>query len=328
MGVKFFKNPKKLEKLRIKLQKKVEPGHGYSILRSSKTLKESEYLMELSKQYDDYGYMSDELGDELDELFLDDDYIIGIHRTGYTPMDDKTIDDIFSKGLINNGHIMQGGGTGNYSIENTVSLFYDFTIMNGQLKAAHGYKGSMGCVIVKIPKSYLGKKDGDIKPIYYIDGGVVKLLPEFVYGYVSVNEKGELGRLINNPKYKDSHDLNNDNLYYDEAGYYKAKKEGISLDKKEIPLEDKYEIIKKAYMDTLLKYGDYQAEQALLHLINDNEVKYFTGSENRAMLNKYIVYGNVLSILSFGTQSEQVNDIISNFISSIKEELETKNRHI
>ena len=93
-------------------------------------------------------------------------------------------------------------------------------------------------------------------------------------------------------------------------------------------LEDKYEIIKKSYIDTLLKYGDYKAEQALLHLINDNEVEYFTGSENRNMLSKYIVYGNVLNVLGLVTKSEQVNDIISNFISSIKEELETKNRHI
>ena len=99
--------------------------------------------------------MSQKLGEELDKLFENKDYVIGIHRTGYNYMSEEMINSIFNKGLINNGHIMQGGMAGNFDIEKTVSIFNDFTVLNGQLKAAHGYKGSQGCIIVKIPKSYL-----------------------------------------------------------------------------------------------------------------------------------------------------------------------------
>lgn len=325
MNIKFFN--KSEQKKRLKLIKKLEYGHGYSILRSSKSLKNNEFLLELSRQYDNYGYMSQELGEELDNLFLDDDYIIGIHRTGYTYMDNDTIENIFSKGLINNGHVMQGGNAGNYSIESTVSLFQDFTLLNGQLKSAHGYKCSEGCFIIKIPKSYLGKKDGEIKPIYYKDGKIVKLLPEFIYGYVPVNGEGKLGEIIRNPKYKDKHDLNDDNLFYDEAGYYKAKRMGINLDKSQITINDKYQIIKEAYEDTVLKYGDYQAEQALLRLINNKDVQCFTGKENREKLSGYVVQENILDILSYGLDdidNPSINDIISGFINGSKQSLENK----
>ena len=215
--------------MRVKLSKKVEYGHGYSILKSSETLKENEFLYNVSKGYDNYGFMSQSLGEELDSLFKDEDYIIGIHRTGYTPIDNETLGDIFNRGLINNGHIMSGGMTGTDDIERTVTLFYDFPILVGQLKAAHGYKMSEGCVVVKIPKSYLGKAEGEIKPIFYSDNGIVKLLPEFIYGYVPVNTKGELGEIIHNQQYSDIHNYNNDGLIYDQSGISKARRSGIDL---------------------------------------------------------------------------------------------------
>lgn len=97
MKFNLFKKGKNLYKLRIKLIKEIENNHGYSILKSSKSLKEHEYMFNLSKNYDNYGYMSQGLGDELDNMFLDDSYIVGIHRTGYTYMDSDTIDKIFNE---------------------------------------------------------------------------------------------------------------------------------------------------------------------------------------------------------------------------------------
>lgn len=108
MKINFFKKSKDLSKLRSKLVKEIDYRPGYSILWSSQSLKEHEYMLNLSKDYDNYCYMNEELGEELDSLFLDDSYIVGIHRTGYTNMDDKTINKIFVEGLINNGHIMSG----------------------------------------------------------------------------------------------------------------------------------------------------------------------------------------------------------------------------
>lgn len=330
MAFSLFKKKKDIESMRVKLIKELTYAHGYSILRNSNTLKEdNEFMLNLAKEYDEYGYMSEELGRELDDLFTDENYIIGIHRTGYNYMDDEMIDSIFSEGLINNGHIMQGGMTGNLDIERTVTLFDNFTLLNGQLKAAHGYKGSQGCVIVKIPKSYLNKSDGEVKPIYYKHDGVTKLLPEFVYGYVSVDNTGRLGEMNKNPNYKDIHYLDNVNLMYDQKVIYKAKREGFELGIKDISLDGKYEIIRKAYQDTLLKYGNYQAEQALLHLINKNEVKYFTGQDNRALLSKYIVYGDILKILSISNldlSNEDIDTIINNFIKNSNTILEEDNK--
>ena len=118
MKLNIFKSKKEIESLRTKLTKELTYTHGYSILRSSKTInEENDFILELAKQYDEYGYMSEELGRELDSLFEDKDYVVGIHRTGYSNMDEKTINNIFNKGLINNGHIMQGGMAGNFDIE-------------------------------------------------------------------------------------------------------------------------------------------------------------------------------------------------------------------
>lgn len=315
MKINFFNKSKNLSKLRSKLVKGIGYDHGYSILRSSESLKEHEYMFNLSKEYDNYGYMSEELGEELDSLFLDDSYIVGIHRTGYTYMDEVTISKIFSEGLINNGHIMSGGMDGTQDIEKTVSLFYDFPILNGQLKAAHGYKGSEGCIVVRIPKSYLGKEDGEIKPIYYKKDSNVRLLPEFIYGYIPTKENGVLGEIIRNPNYRDVHNLDNVNLLYEDSALIKARKNGIELNSEQIGLDVKYEILAKAYRETYEKHGKRQAEYALLELINKNDVQYFTSQNNRNDLRKYICYGDILKIMCFGTNtdSKDINSIITSF---------------
>lgn len=320
MKFNLFKSKKEIESLRTRLIKELTYDHGYSILRSSKTLhEENDFMLNLAKQYDEYGYMSEELGMELDSLFEDENYAIGIHRTGYNYMDQKMIDNIFNEGLINNGHIMQGGMAGNFDIEKTVSIFRDFTVLNGQLKAANSYKGSQGCIIVKIPKSYLGKADGPIEPIYYKHDNVTKLLPEFVYGYIPVDNEGRLGEINRNPKYKDVHNLDNPNLMYEESATYKAKREGINLEKQDLALALKYQIIEEAYKDTLDKYGNYQAEQALLYLINENDVQYFTKHENRERLSKYVIYGDILKILSLDNPNMSLNETIRTFIDKCGE---------
>ena len=230
MNIKFYKKSKNLKKMRIKLAKTVEYGHGYSILRSSSTLIDNEFIYELSHKYDNYGFMPQQLGEELEELFESKDYLIGIHRTGYTLINDKILKDIFEKGLICNGHAMLGANVGKNDIETTISLFGDFPILVGQLKLAYEYKLSKGSIIVKIPKSYLGKADGEIKPIYYIDDNILKLLPEFIYGYVPVNDKGELDNIIHNEKYSNTHSYDNEGLIYEQGAISKAKKEGIDLE--------------------------------------------------------------------------------------------------
>lgn len=325
MEVKLFCGLNKFS--RAKLVKKIQGFHGYSILKSSQSLEENDFINKLSLQSDNYGYMSQELGEELDKLLMDNGYKLGIHRTGYTYVNESFIEDIFNNGLINNGDSMQGAISNSINIEKTVSFYDKIAVLSDQLKKSHAYKGSQGCFIIRIPKEYLGQKDGKIKPIYYRYGETIRLLPEFIYGYVPVDREGKLGNIVRNPNYKDTHELDNDNLLYDVSAYYKAKNLGIDLDKQKLSMNDRYQIITNAYKDTLVKYGNYQAEQALLYLINNNETQYFTGKENRENLKKHIIYGDILKVLSFSLEDPKnatINDIISNFINCVKEELENK----
>ena len=320
MKINFFKKAEDLYKLKNKLIKDLSYSHGYSILRSSKTLKDNKFLLELARDYDEVGFMSQELGEELDSLFLDDNYTVGIHRTGYNIMDDKMIQTIFREGLINNGHIMSGAVSGTQDIDKTVSMFKDFTLMNGQLKSASGYKNSLGCIIVKIPKSYLGEKEGDIQPIYYKKDGIVHLLPEFIYGYIPVSDNGVLKEIIRNPRYKDVHTLESNNLLYEDTVLVRAQQKGINLETKLCPIDVCYNILFKAYKETLEKYGKAQADGALKKLIYENDVQSFTGIENRSSLKKFVCYGDIFKIMCFGIDNinqKDIDSIINSFSNSV-----------
>lgn len=193
--------------MQIRIFKKIDPNK-YQLIKSPYLNKKNKTLFQLAKQYDEMGYMPLEVGRELEQLFLDDSYIVGIHRTGVSNVNDEYLKDIFNKGLINNMDCLQGGHymSENYlDIKKTVDLFYDPIVLNGALKTAGWYKESEGCVIVKVPKSYLGMADGEVKPIYYKDGISVKLLSEYVYGYVPVDKDGCVGSIVHNPNYTDEH---------------------------------------------------------------------------------------------------------------------------
>ena len=189
---------------------------GYKLVKNKdiKRLGRRHPGYKLAKGYDSIGYISAELGKEIENLW-DDDYIVGIHRTGDTPVTENFLKDVFNNGLINNGHAMQGVKDEYINIERTVSLFKNMIVFVGQLKAAKGYKGSDGSIIVKIPKSYLGMSEGEIKPIFFENNGQIRLLPEFIYGYVSVDDKYNCGDIIKNPNYNNTHDYDNEGLLYD-----------------------------------------------------------------------------------------------------------------
>lgn len=178
----------------------------------------SKYIRNLSKKYDDYGFISKELGEELRFLFKEKGHKIGIHRTGYTNFDEEDINDLFTKGLKNYGDIMQGAQRNYINTTKTVDFESNFTIFIGMLKTACNYKGcTTGAVIVKIPEDYveIGIVKKPTKPIYYNDNGVMRLLPEYIYGYIPLGEKGIVGNIIRNPNYTDIHDYKSDGLISD-----------------------------------------------------------------------------------------------------------------
>jgi len=329
--INIFKRAKDINKEKTRLDFIKELGydrsHGYSIIKDSKSLFEQEFIMQLAKQYDEYGYMSQELGEELDKLFLDNDYIIGIHRTGYTSINENILKDIFENGLINNGHAMVGAPVGQCDIEKTVSLFNDFAVLCGQLKSSHGYKCSEGCVIVRIPKECLYESDKEPMPMYYESEGVIRLLPQFIYGYVPVDREGKLGTIYKNKNYSEI-PIKNENLLFDGkvSGRFKRNGYSIRIDKR--PVEEKYNVLKKAYLDTLNKYGEKHAEYALIELINHNNVEYFSGNDNREYLESHVIYGDIFSILGYTMDdlyTEDINSIIQNFINSVSEDKITHN---
>ena len=182
--------------------------HGYS------KRKVHPMIYETAKEYDHHGYISTKLAKELQKLY-DDDYEISIHRTGYTKVTPNLIQEIFDNGLINNGDAMQGVRN-SFVSERTKTLtpLKDFMLLVGQIKAACNYKNSEGVFLVKIPKSYLGLKDGEIMPIWYYDGNYQRLLPEFIYGYIPVKNE-VVGDIIRNNNYKDYHDYEQEGLLYE-----------------------------------------------------------------------------------------------------------------
>lgn len=201
---------------------------GYKLIKNFPLLtlnSKIRFQKKYAKDYDKVGYISESLGNELATLF-NDDYEIGIHRTGYSIVNNEYLADVFTNGLINNGDAMQGVMRSNpdesMNIEKTVSFMSNIMLLVWQLKIAYSYKASQGSFIIKIPKSYLGEKDGEIKPIYFKENEYVRrLLPEFIYGYIPCDGKGNVGEIIKNPNYKDVHDYENDGLLYEQEALYK-----------------------------------------------------------------------------------------------------------
>ncbi len=125
------------------------------------------------------GYMDANVENELLKIFSDNNYVIGVHKTGYTPINNDVINDIFLNGLYSNGHILSGGIAGRYDIERTVNFYDNFVELSVNIKQCKGYKNSNGCIILKIPKNM--KKSNQL---FYVDSdNQVRILPEYIWLY-------------------------------------------------------------------------------------------------------------------------------------------------
>lgn len=297
---------------------------GYKVLEhiDSRYLSNNRYI-DVVKEWDDIGFIDCKLGEELQSIVQSEEYVLGIHRTGSTKINpdinDPNLKNIFFKGLFNNGDIMSGANNGQCDIEKTVSLINDPFFLGRTLKTVDSYKKSTGCIVVKITKSYLCKKSGDIMPIYYHQNGIIRLCPEFIYGYIPV-ENHRATTIIRNPNYKDKHNIINEKSVYDDRVTIRYKNlPTVSV----ISLKEKYDIIHKAYVDTLNKYGDKQALTALFKIINESNFMYFTGSRNRELLSRHVLFSDITKILCFGLNldSNQIDDVINLFHLSILDEI-------
>ncbi len=245
----------------------------------------NEKLIELNKK----GFMDDSVENELLRIFNDNNYVIGLHKTGYTSINDEVIKDIFSNGLYSNGHILSFGIDGIFDIEKTVSFYDVFIDLCVNIKQCKAYKNSDGCIILKIPKNM--KKSNKL---FYLDSdNNVRIYPEYIYGYIPVNNM-VVNRIIHNPNYKDKH----------------------------ITLIDKYNILLKSYFDTLKKYDYNQAVSAIVNFIKNNDVSYFSGKSNRNNIKKFIKNTEIIKILSYGLNlnTNDLNHLI-NMLSVITQNM-------
>lgn len=291
MKIKFFDkiNYFKNHLFRVVLMKKLgyDNKHGYSLIKESKTLnffekiKSGSYFIKQAYDYDTYGFMSQELGEELEQLFMDEDCVMGIHRTGEISVNEDLLNDIFSKGLINSGKSMQTGiKDKSYDIENTVSIFNKFQYLISQIKSAHGYKSSDGCIILKIPKSCIGLDTNNPLSLYNIIDGKCYIKPEFIYGYIPVDFQGNVGNIVHNPNYNKHMEF--DNQVYDS-----------------LVIENAKNILFRNYILTYNKYDKRQADTALINFIVNGDTSYFTGENNRNLLNSRMDIYNCIKKIEY-----------------------------
>lgn len=199
--------------MKIIIGKEYDPNASYKLMKHHHY--QSEIYREIAEGYDDISTITNKVAYELKEVCDFDNYVIGIHRTGYSNVTPEFLDDVFQNGLINNGHSMLGVQDDYMDLERTVSIISDFTLLVGVLKTGHNYKNSQGMLLVKIPKEYVDKKSPNRKPIYFRSEVSPRLLPEYIYGYIPSDREGNITEIIHNENYRDVHDYENDGLLYE-----------------------------------------------------------------------------------------------------------------
>lgn len=143
----------------------------------------------------------------------EENYVIGIHRTCH---DYKRM---FEKGIDYNDESPY--------LHDHVQIFDSFPIMLNEISKCNNYKGSTGCIIVKIPKNSIKMSAEGSTPIYYKSksDNNIYLMPNFVSGYVPVRG-GVIQSIILNEM---PHNIEKDimDVYFDESIYNNHKRLGF-----------------------------------------------------------------------------------------------------
>ena len=126
--------------------------------------------------------LKNKLGMELEKIFFDDDYVIGVHRTGA----EGNAVEILKNGLYLTGHILSGGAgdTSGIDLKKNITFhteYIDFikALSEGATYKTYGF-GYGDAIIVKIPKADIKNFDkildfSDVTPV---------LKPEYLVGSV------------------------------------------------------------------------------------------------------------------------------------------------
>lgn len=222
MAIEFFKKRKELKRIQEilksvqELEEKSKTSSSFCLI-NTKFAKDSlakatlnsidkknsfsiDYTYELIKGWDEYGDMPQEVGLLLEKLIQDENYIIGIHRTGGYGMIDLSdiyksdiLHSIFSKGLYMTGDLSSGVDHKGKMINPNKNISPLNNILEAVMYCKSSYKGSTGGVITKIPKEYVtpsySLKAEHGQDIYEQVDNMWTLKPEYLVGFVS-QEKG------------------------------------------------------------------------------------------------------------------------------------------
>lgn len=150
--------------------------------------------------WDNYGDMSEELGQWLEKLIDKEDTQVGIHRTGGYGMidpndvyDSSILYDIFDKGLYITGDIGSGVDHKGQIIPPNKNISPLNNILDGVMYAKNSYKYSTGGVITAIPSEYVTAsydlKKGAEQEIYTKVDNQWTLKPEYLVGFIA-QDKG------------------------------------------------------------------------------------------------------------------------------------------
>lgn len=294
-----------LEKLRDKIEEsKTDPSSlGYAIFNTK-----SHILNDLKNLENDHtDYQNNNLSAILFDLYDNEKYAIGI---SWTKKDN--VNRIFDKGLVNLEPSL-------LSISSKITFFRNPYLLR---KNVMSNIKDEGFVIVKIPKSYIGKVNGKVKPIFYKRNDKYYLLNEFIYGYVNVEDDNVIKF---NPNYTNKHIIDNANLVYDSRAVHLKKHKNEEIIKNNLSLYDKYCILENCYIETMDLFGEDIAYEALLQLIMDNKIDSFATSPNKEDLKKYIKYDDIIEIMKYNNQEENdYNCLIASFKTEACKKLKKK----
>lgn len=146
--------------------------------------------------WDDYGYISTDLGEKIENMLKQDNIILGIHRTRACDSNEKKsiysskmLHSILEEGLYITGDISSGVDHKGEVISPNKNISPINSILEAVMYLKSSYKSSNGGIITAIPKEFVTNsyniKPGHQSDIYYKLENQWTLKPEYIVGYVS-----------------------------------------------------------------------------------------------------------------------------------------------
>lgn len=210
---------------KIDLNSKLKQGEKY--LLHKYVQKDNDPYIKKTVNFDsELNCLSNRVREDLDVLFNNDDFIVGIHK-----IEQSEIIDAFENGIIDDVNYIEDESSNSISIEQIVSFYKNPSSLVKAIKQMN-LQNSEGVAVVKIPRYYINNYtfDNVEKPIYYIDkDSNFRLLPEFVYGFMSVESSGNIKGILENKKYNDIHEYSTTGLIEDGQKISKISNPGKNI---------------------------------------------------------------------------------------------------